>query len=369
MLPDENLTFFSPLLKIGNRSIQVLNSDGPTMTDDVAEEPMVVSEEEDVPELTIEERQEALKRSRWNVFMYLGLAALFFGFALYPFMTTVLYVDEGIGSIDKTIDVWGMDAPGEGFSDIAVEIEVVVQSVPTDIESIDVYMIENPQGCDSTDGSLNKERLLLQQGNSSHPNNYYSIENPVESKSYDIEFNVDPGIYCVQIAVSKTNNQNFEGINVETTVNMYPTQLPLALVGIVCLSLSGFAFIGAQKNGKLVKSLIEPKVEPSIEEAVLSQTSSEKIIAGPSGPPGGPTGPPSGPSGPPSGPTGPPASGPQGPPVVVEEPQPETTVTPDTDQGVYEDQGDGWYFRKLPDGTYDQTVYTFSEGQYLPHVE
>ena len=102
------------------------------MTDDVAEEPMVVSEEEEVPELTIEERQEALKRSRWNVFMYLGLAALFFGFALYPFMTTVLYVDEGIGSIDKTIDVWGMDAPGEGFSDIAVEVEVVVQAVPTD---------------------------------------------------------------------------------------------------------------------------------------------------------------------------------------------------------------------------------------------
>ena len=85
------------MLKIGNSLIQVLNSDGPTMTDDVAEEPMVVSEEEDVPELTIEERQDALKRSRWNVFMYLGLAALFFGFALYPFMSTVLYVDEGIG--------------------------------------------------------------------------------------------------------------------------------------------------------------------------------------------------------------------------------------------------------------------------------
>jgi hypothetical protein len=54
---------------------------------------------------------------------------------------------------------------------------------------------------------------------------------------------------------------------------------------------------------------------------------------------------------------------------VIEESLPETIVTPETDQGVYEDQGDGWYFRKLPDGTYDQTVYTFSEGQYVPHVE
>ena len=374
MLQDENLTFFSPLLEIANRSIQVLNSNGQAMTDDVAEEAMVVSEEEEVPELTIEERQEALKRSRWNVFMYLGLSALFFGFALYPFMSTVLYVDEGIGSIDKTIDVWGMDTPGEGFSDIAVEVEVVVQSIPTDVQSIDVYMIENPQGCDSTDGSIGKERILLQDGNSTHPNNFYSIDKPVESQSYDIEFNVDPGIYCVQIVVN-TNNQNFEGINVETTINMYPTQLPLALVGIVCLLLSGFAFIGAQKNGKYVKSLIEPKVEPSIEDKVLSQTSSEKIIAGPSGPPSGPTGPPVGPtgppvgpSGPPSGPTGPPTSGPTGPPVVEQAPT-EVAATPEPDQGVYEPQGDGWYFRKLPDGTYDQTVYTFSEGQYLPHVE
>ena len=260
-----------------------------------------------------------------------------------------------------------MDTPGEGFSDIAVEVEVVVQSIPTDVQSIDVYMIENPQGCDSTDGSIGKERILLQDGNSTHPNNFYSIDKPVESQSYDIEFNVDPGIYCVQIVVN-TNNQNFEGINVETTINMYPTQLPLALVGIVCLLLSGFAFIGAQKNGKYVKSLIEPKVEPSIEDTVLSQTSSEKIIAGPSGPPSGPTGPPVGPSGPPSGPTGPPSSGPTGPPVVEQAPT-EVAATPEPDQGVYEPQGDGWYFRKLPDGTYDQTVYTFSEGQYLPHVE
>jgi hypothetical protein len=338
------------------------------MTDDIAEEPMVVSEEEEVPEVTIEDRQEALKKSRWNVFMYLGLAALFFGFALYPFMNTVLYVDEGIGSIDKTIDVWGMDAPGEGFSDISVEIEVVVQSVPTDVQSIDVYMIENPQGCDSTDGSIGKERTLLQNGESKHPNNYHTIENPVEAQSYDIEFSVDPGIYCVQIVVN-TNNQNFEGINVEASISMYPTQLPLALVGVVCLALSGFAFIGAQKNGKFVKSLIEPKVEPSIEEAVLSQTSSDKIIAGPSGPPTGPTGPPSGPSGPPTGPSGPPA-GPAGPPANEQVPQAQPeAIAPVVDEGVYEDQGEGWFFRKLPDGNYDQTVYTFSDGQYVPHVE
>ena len=66
------------------------------MSDEVQEEPTTNDSEEDaIEELTIEERQEALKRARWNVFMYLGLAALLFGFALYPFMSTTMDVDEG----------------------------------------------------------------------------------------------------------------------------------------------------------------------------------------------------------------------------------------------------------------------------------
>ena len=36
---------------------------------------------------------------------------------------------------------------------------------------------------------------------------------------------------------------------------------------------------------------------------------------------------------------------------------------------VYEDQGDGWYFRKFPDGTYDQQVYVIEEGAYVPYVD
>ena len=53
-----------------NRSIQVLSVDGRFMSDDVQEEPATgESEEEEIVELTIEERQEALKRARWNVFL------------------------------------------------------------------------------------------------------------------------------------------------------------------------------------------------------------------------------------------------------------------------------------------------------------
>ena len=43
--------------------------------------PLEDHHEEAMKEMTLEERQEALKRSRWNVFLYLGLAALMFGFA------------------------------------------------------------------------------------------------------------------------------------------------------------------------------------------------------------------------------------------------------------------------------------------------
>ena len=52
-------------------------------------------------------------------------------------------------------------------------------------------------------------------------------------------------------------------------------------------------------------------------------------------------------------------------PEPSEQPASETAESSDE----YEAQGDGWFFRKLPDGTYDQTVYTFHEGQYIPYVE
>ena len=240
------------------------------MSDDAQEEPSSGDSEEDaIEELTIEERQEALKRARWNVFMYLGLAALLFGFALYPFMSTMVEVDEGIGSTEKSITVWGIPVPGEDFTDIPVEIEVAVQSLPTDVNSIEIFIIENAKGCDSTDGSIGESRTLLQTGESEHPNQYHIIENPVESQTYSVEMSLDPGIYCLQIVVDSSSS-GFSGINVQADVDLYPTQLPLAIFAVMCLLMSGFAFIGAQKHGKYVKSLVEPKKEPIMEVTVLA---------------------------------------------------------------------------------------------------
>jgi len=234
-----------------------------------------------------------------------------------------------------------------------VDIEIIVQAIPTDVQNIEVFMIENKEGCSATDGSIQQVQADLRDGESEHPNNYYIIENPVESQSYEIDFKADPGIYCIRVVVDSTG-EDFAGVNVESQIDMYPTQFPLALIGAVSLVLSAFAFIGAQKNGKFVKSLIEPKEEPSIEESVLAQTSSARITAGPSGPPT-------------PGPSGPPQSGPSGPPVT----EPASTVQPEAEaeSDVYEDQGDGWFFRKLPDGAYDQAVYEIVDGQYIPYVD
>ena len=101
-------------------------------------------------------------------------------------------------------------------------------------------------------------------------------------------------------------------------------------------------------------------------------------VAGPGGPPkptAGPTGPPSsaaGPSGtPPSQSTSGPAnvavddqstrSGP--PPATPAEP-----VTEVTDGSTFEDAGNGYFYRKMADGSYEQTVYIKDQsGQYIPY--
>ena len=139
-------------------------------------------------------------------------------------------------------------------------------------------------------------------------------------------------------------------MNSETDI--YPTQMPLAIIATLCLAMSAFAFIGAQKHGRFVKSLVEPKMTPTIEDTVLADATTQKIAAGPQGPPSGPTGPPTGPTGPPRS-----LSSEQ---ENVAEPtieQPTTQPEQTSEQDVYEDQGNGWFFRKFPDGTYLSLIH------------
>jgi hypothetical protein len=48
----------------------------------------------------------------------------------------------------------------------------------------------------------------------------------------------------------------------------------------------------------------------------------------------------------------------------------EATTIPVIEADVYEDQGGGFFFRKLADGSYDQTVFWCDEdGNYHPYSQ
>lgn len=136
---------------------------------------------------------------------------------------------------------------------------------------------------------------------------------------------------------------------------------------VVCLRL-----FGAQKHGAHVKQILENGNE-STEDKVLASLTDARVAAGPTG------GPPSA-----GGPTGPPEAGPSAPPLTVETPVyqapeepatvPDTTpteppaVTAASTEAIFEPAEGGYFYKKLPDGNYEQTVYVQnSDGSYVPH--
>ena len=133
--------------------------------------------------------------------------------------------------------------------------------------------------------------------------------------------------------------------------SMWTNQIWAGILALLFLGLSAFAFLGAQRHGEGVKALTEPS--KTAEDEVLA------TVAGPSGPPPSAAGP----SGPPKA-----ASGPSGPPQAepaMTEPEPAVEATAEP---VFEPAENGYFFRKMPDGTYDQTVYIQAEdGSYVPY--
>ena len=134
------------------------------------------------------------------------------------------------------------------------------------------------------------------------------------------------------------------------------------LFGLIGLSLSVFAFIGAQKHGAHVKKLLETGDE-STEQKVLASLTDARVAAGPTGPPA-------------PGPTGPPAAGPTGPPQTqptavteqpVTDPVPVEPSAPPA-EATFEPAEGGYFYKKLPDGSYEQTVYVQNaDGTYAPY--
>ena len=351
-------------------------------------------------EQKIKALKEGIKKSRWNVFLLLGVSLVMFGFALFPLTMSVPY-DELWGTSEKDLGyVWGPSSPGEDLLDVPFELDVEIVRAPSvaDNVTLEVYILKAK---DCQDLSLSELEVIARGGNS-HNNQFQSLESPLEGETYTFDFDLDMGHYCTKVQFVDSKGETLKQ-NTRLNVNgkLWPNQVVTGLPGIVFLGLSIFAFIGSQKKSAKLKSILE-KRKVSEEQLILEAVSEEKIAQGPAGPPqsaDGPSGPPqssSGPSGPPqkekkSGPpqsmvsqdtstskrSGPPPTSTtveidthqQGTPDSLTEVEP-TQETVISNESTFEPAGNGYFYRKMPDGTYEQVIYVQSaDGTYIPYQQ
>ena len=334
--------------------------------------PTDADQDEEEETLTLDQRQEELKKSRWNVFLWLGIAVLMFTFALFPMPFHVDYDDIQQHSAKKDIGlVWGPSLPGEDLFDAPLHLDVTAASPPPDTGVlIEAYLIKE-DNCQQQLGPL----FLEAKAGTNHAYQHQTISAPVGGQEYTFKFSVDPGQYCVIVQYVDANGDHIKGVGNSLSVKgkVWPNQIFGGVLGIICLSLSAFAFFGAQKHGAHVKQILENGNE-STEDKVLASLTDARVAAGPTGGP-----PPSA-----GGPTGPPEAGPSAPPLTVETPVyqapeepatvPDTTpteppaVTAASTEAIFEPAEGGYFYKKLPDGNYEQTVYVQnSDGSYVPH--
>lgn len=315
-----------------------------------------VDQEEIEETLTLDQRKEELKKSRWNVFLWLGIAVLMFTFALFPMPFSAGY-DDFTHSVEKDIEfVWGPSLPGDDLSDTPLHLEVLTSSPPTHSEiRLDAYVIKQ-NNCQQNLGIFTEEAKL----GTNHAYQYQSIDSLIEDEEYTFKFSVDPGQYCVIIQYfNETSGEVDKTSNNDMSVKgkMWPNQVIGGLFGMICLSLSAFAFIGAQKHGAHVKKILENGDE-STEDKVLASLTGARVAAGPTGPPG------ADPAGPPQAVEAPVTQTPTEHVEEIAQAEPES-VSP---EATFEPAEGGYFFKKLPDGSYEQTVYVQNaDGSYAPH--
>ena len=225
------------------------------------------AEVDDSPvELTLEEKETLLKKSRWNVFLSLGLAIIMFILSLVP-ISTGLVVDSYSKDYD-TGQLYGIPISGADFTDIPTDVVLTIEQLPVSTKSIDVFLIE-AESCviesngimqeytDKDGNTLSDIRLEVIENGPRHQWQHAVIDAPVIGQEYVLSFEVDPGMYCMQIitdAEFKTPNS----VNVDVQFKFYPFQIIAGVIAIISLGLSIFAFIGAQKHGQWVGMLNYP---------------------------------------------------------------------------------------------------------------
>ena len=359
---------------------------------DMAEETLPSEEVEEVseeqPEEPLGKLEAELKRSKWSVFLFVGLTIAMFGFALFPMSTDVPY--DGLwGAAERDIGfVWGPSASGEDLMDVPFELEVEVVRAPSVSSNVTleayVLKLENCQSLEVSDF-----QQVAKQGDS-HDYQYLSKKAPLEGESYTFEFNLDMGQHCVKVQfVNDQGNVLKENTELKAKGKLWPNQVIAGIPGFIFLSVSIYAILGMlSKRSRLNEILEEERIEQ--ERLAAEAATAERISQGPGGAPpksaAGPSGPPksaAGPSGPPKQQkrSGPPKSSitaatdsskRSGPPPANSEVkiEPAEETTSQTDDSVFEPAGNGYFYRKMADGTYEQIIYVQSEdGTYTPYEE
>lgn len=360
--------------------------------DDIMDETSYSDEEEEVideqshtqeieqSEDSLETLQTDLKRSKWRAFLFVGITIVLFGFTIFPMSTNVPY-DPLWGAAQKDIGfVWGPSASGEDLMDVPFELEVEVVRAPSISSNVtlEAYVLKLD---DCQDLEVSEFQQKAKDGGS-HDYQYLSKKDPLEGERYTFKFNLDMGQYCVKVQyVNDQGTVQNQNTDLSVKGKLWPNQVIAGVPGFIFFGLSIYAVLGLLSN--------RSKVNQILEQERLEEVAAQRISQGPAGPPksaAGPSGPPKsavGPSGPPkpqkrSGPpkssiststdqskrSGPPPSNSE---ENIESVQEENTQT---DDSTYEPAGNGYFYRKMADGSYEQIIYIQAEdGTFTPYEQ
>ena len=147
----------------------VEHADASETLEPVPSEVLVDEDRDDIlEEMSLEQREEALQRSRWNVFMFLGIAVILFGFALFPMPFYADY-QASLGVAQATKDVgliWGMPIPGDDITDVPVRVDIAIDQPPPTHSELVAFMIQTPDCTDTA--SLSDGQVQAENGSSDH---------------------------------------------------------------------------------------------------------------------------------------------------------------------------------------------------------
>ena len=221
----------------------------------------------------MEELKEKTKKARWNVFLFLGIGALLFTFALFPMSTPGFWEGSNLesdpldatGQINQRIFIFGI--PG---SEVKVDVEVwVMDKHGGDIE---VYLVP---------GYCNNQELFDTTSEMKDENSpgYAMIEDAAPGSVREVELSADPsGAHCF---VTWYKNSRVVNPSLEAAVHVYSNRVPAGILAAASLTMSGFAFLGAQRHGRQMKELLSPKSKKTPEEEALEAAQLSRLSAGP----------------------------------------------------------------------------------------